>query len=250
MPVPPADSPQSDLDVAIAAVQAAVAAAERARAAPLNPRTKGVAADVVTEADHAAERAAAAVLRRHRPDDGVLGEEGTDTPGARRWVVDGVDGTVAFANGLPGWCSAVALEDEQGPRAAAVLDPAARELHAAERGTPAPTRVRRRPLEQAHVATFFRRDRLVQPGVREVAQRLLDTAGLIRHAGPGSLELAWVAAGRLDAWIQPAPDPWDWLPGALLVTQAGGEARVVERATRWHLAGHPALLDEIESALG
>jgi myo-inositol-1(or 4)-monophosphatase len=143
----------------------------------------------------------------------------------------------------------VALEDAHGPKAAAVLDAATLQLHVAERGTQAQTRVRHRPLEAAHVATFFRQDRLVLPGVRDVAHRLLDAAGLIRHAGPGSLELAWVAAGRLDAWVQPAVDPWDWLPGALLVTQAGGEARVVERGTRWHLAGHPALLDEIESAL-
>jgi myo-inositol-1(or 4)-monophosphatase len=241
---------QSDLDVAIAAVRAAVTAAGRARQAPLRTRTKGVAADVVTEADKAAEEAAAAVLRRHRPDDGILGEEGTDTPGTRRWVVDGVDGTVAFASGLTGWCSAVALEDDAGPKAAAVLDPATNELHAAERGTPAHTHVRHRPLARAHVATFLRQDRLVLPGVRDVAHRLLDAAGLIRHAGPGSLELAWVADGRLDAWIQPTVDPWDWLPGALLVTQAGGAARVIAiQGTRWHLAGHATLLDEIELAL-
>jgi myo-inositol-1(or 4)-monophosphatase len=100
------------------------------------------------------------------------------------------------------------------------------------------------------VATFFIQDRLLLPGVREVAHALLDAAGLIRHAGPGSLELAWVAAGRLDAWVQPQVDPWDWLPGALLVSEAGGAARTRERAgTRWHLAGHPALLDELEDAL-
>ncbi len=251
MILPPAEPVQSDLEVAVAAVRAAAQAAERARAAPLRARTKGVAADVVTEADRAAEAAAAEVLRRHRPDDGILGEEGTDTPGARRWVVDGVDGTVAFANRLTGgWCSAVALEDPEGPKAAAVLDPATQELHAAERGAPAGTRVRGpRPLERAHVAVFLRQDRLVLPGVRDAAHRLLDRAGLIRHAGPGSLELAWVAAGRLDAWIQPAVDPWDWLPGALLVAQAGGEARVIHGDTRWHLAGHGTLLDEIELAL-
>ena len=61
------------------------------------------------------------------------------------------------------------------------------------------------------------------PGVRESAHALLDRAGLLRHAGPGTLELAWVAAGRLDAWVQPDTDPWDWLPGALLVTEAGGD---------------------------
>jgi myo-inositol-1(or 4)-monophosphatase len=245
----PLQSPPSDLQVAIQAVNAAVTAAERARAAPLRPRVKGVAADLVTEADGAAERAAVEILRAHRPQDGILGEEGTDRPGARRWLVDGVDGTVAFAGRLSGgWCSAVALEDEHGPLAAAVLDPATGELHTAERGAGDVTTIRAsRPLEQAHVAAFFRQDRLVLPGVRELAARLLDRAGLLRHAGPGSLELAWVAAGRLDAWIQPQVDPWDWLPGALLVTEAGGAARVVDGPTRWHIAGPAPLVDELEA---
>ena len=113
-------------------------------------------------------------------------------------MVDGIDGTVAFASGLTGWCSAVALEDEAARRPRRSMtwwD----ELFAAARGEGAATRVREgRPLREAHVAAFFRQDRLVEPGVREVAHRLLDAAGLLRHAGPGSLELAWVAAGRLD----------------------------------------------------
>ena len=99
------------------------------------------------------------------------------------------------------------------------------------------------------MAAFFRQDRLVKPGVREVAHRLLDRAGLLRHAGPGSLELAWVAAGRLDGWIQPDTDPWDWLPGALLVQEAGGVTTVVQRETRWHIAGSSALVDELVALL-
>ena len=168
-------------------------------------------------------------------------------------MIDGVDGTVNFANRLTGgWCSAVALEDEHGPRVAAVYDRTADELHAAARGQGAtvngrPTGLRpARPLQEAYVATFLRQDRLVKPGVRDIAHRLLDRSGLIRHAGPGSLELAWVAAGRLDAWIQPYVDPWDWLPGALLVREAGGETRVIGP---WYLAGPPALLDELAALL-
>ncbi|HEY7075643.1 MAG TPA: inositol monophosphatase [Solirubrobacteraceae bacterium] len=248
-----------DLAVAEAAVRAAVEAARRARAAAdgrLDTQIKGVSADVVTEADRAAEAAAAAVLARHRPADAVLGEEGTRTHGGarRRWLIDGVDGTVGFAAGLSGgWCSAVALEDGDGPLAAAVLDPVTGELAAAARGRPAtlggrPARVRAaRPLAEAHVATFLRQDRLVAPGVRATGHALLDAAGLVRHAGPGSLELAWVAAGRLDGWMQPEVDPWDWAPGALLVREAGGEARIVHGGTRWHLAGPPALVAELEA---
>ena len=68
-------------------------------------------------------------------------------------------------------------------------------------------------LAEAHVAAFFRQDRLVKPGVRDDAHRILDAAGLMRHAGPGTLELAWVAAGRLDAWIQPDDRPLGLVPG-------------------------------------
>jgi myo-inositol-1(or 4)-monophosphatase len=244
-------SSHDDLQVAVEAVTAAVEAAREARGGPLNPRAKSVAADLVTEADARAEQAAAGVIRAHRPDDGILGEEGTRHAGSgRRWLIDGIDGTVAFASGLPTWCGAVALEDGDGPVAAAVLDAATRELHTARTGRQSVNRVRRaRPLDDAHVATFLRRDRLVLPGVRAVGQRLLDRAGLVRHAGPGSLELAWVAQGRLDAWIQPQVDPWDWLPGALLVTQAGGEARVVHAETRWHIAGPPELVEELAGLL-
>jgi myo-inositol-1(or 4)-monophosphatase len=117
------------------------------------------------------------------------------------------------------------------------------------RGRPTRTIRAPRPLEEAHVATFFRQDRLVLPGVRENAHRLLDAAGLLRHAGPGTLELAWVAAGRLDAWIQPATDPWDWLPGALLVTEAGGVAITIDAGVRWYIAGPGALVQELAGLL-
>ena len=250
--LPTTTSGQSDLSIAVAAARAAAAAAEAAREQPLLPRAKSVSADLVTDADGKAEAAAVTVLRAHRPDDAIQGEEGADHPGTgdRRWWIDGIDGTVAFASRLTSWCSAVALEDGQGAKVSAIYDPVARELHSGARGEAAATRVREgRSLAEAHVAAFFRQDRLVKPGVRETAHRLLDAAGLLRHAGPGSLELAWVAAGRLDGWIQPDTDPWDWLPGALLVEQAGGVTAVVQRETRWHIAGSSTLVDELVALL-
>src|SRR4051794_7739192 len=242
---------QSDLSIAVVAAQAAFRAAEAARAAPLNPRAKGVSADLVTDADAKAEAAAVDVLRTHRPGDAIVGEEGADDAGdaSRRWFVDGIDGTVAFASRIATWCSAVALAGQ----AAAVYDGA--ELYTAARGGGAHVDGRRlavrtgRTLAEAHVATFFRQDRLIGPGVRANARAILDASGLLRHAGPGTLELAWVAAGRLDAWIQPETDPWDWLPGALLVTEPGGVARIVEKQTRWHAAGPVPLVHALVSLL-
>jgi myo-inositol-1(or 4)-monophosphatase len=249
---PRATTTQSDLSIAVAAVHAAAEAAIHARSAPLRPRAKSVAADLVTDADAQAERAAADIIRTHCPDDAIVGEEGTSTneTSTRRWYIDGIDGTVSFASQIAGgWCTAVALTDAHGAKTAAVYAPEDG-LYTAERGQGAERDGKAiavrpaRPLDDAHVASFFRRDRLVNPGVRELAHTLLDRAGLLRHAGPGTLELAWIAAGRLDAWIQPDTDPWDWLPGALLVTEAGGAAQITGR---WHIAGPARLVDELVS---
>ncbi len=251
MIIPTSTTDQSDLSIAVVAARAAFDAAEAARAVPLNARAKGVAADLVTDADAKAEAAAVEILRRHRPDDAIVGEEGANDAGAtdRRWFIDGIDGTVAFANRIASWCSAVVLEGQ----AAAVYDGS--ELYTAARGEGAHADGQRlqvrggRTLAEAHVASFFRQDRLVQPGVRTRAARILDATGLLRHAGPGTLELAWVAAGRLDAWIQPATDPWDWHPGALLVTEAGGTTAIVDREVRWYVAGASAVVDELVALL-
>src|SRR4051794_9907017 len=165
--LPGSTTDQSDLSIAVVAAQAAYRAAEGARGEPLRARAKSVAADLVTDADAKAEAAAVHVLRTHRPADAVIGEEGANDTGDtdRRWYVDGIDGTVAFASRIATWCSAVVLED----RAAAVYDGA--ELFTAARGEGAhadgvPLAVRQgRTLAEAHVATFFRQDRLVHPGV-------------------------------------------------------------------------------------
>ena len=239
-------------------MQAASQAATEARNAPLRARAKGVAADLVTDADAKAEHAAVSVIRAACPGDAIIGEEGTDDAGAgrRRWYVDGIDGTVGFAAGMPGaWCSAVVLTDADGPLACAAHNPAG-ELYAAARGQgatlngePLTFTDAAEPLERANVAIFLRQDRLVLPGVRDTAHAVLDQTGIIRHAGPGTLELAWVAAGRLDAWIQPQTDPWDWLPGRLLVEEAGGTTRIVHKGVRWHVAGSSSLVDALVSLI-
>ena len=84
-----------DLDVARAAARAASEAALRLRGGVLSPERKGSATDLVTDADRAAEAAAVALLQVERPRDGIIGEEGTMISGARQWLVDGIDGTLA-----------------------------------------------------------------------------------------------------------------------------------------------------------
>jgi myo-inositol-1(or 4)-monophosphatase len=225
-------------------------------------RKSAAGADVVSEADRAAEAAFVALLGEQRPGDGLLGEEGARAGAARTWVVDALDGTFNYVAGVPHWCAAVALVDGDGPLVSAVFDPVAGELFSAQRnggavrrrGSPAPggagdeaqlpgsagpLAVREgRGLRDALVATFAD-PRVMTPD----ALLALARSAILRTGGAGSLDLAWVAAGRLDAWVQREPEPWDWLPGALLVCEAGGRAEVTDGG--WHVAGAPALVDEI-----
>jgi len=204
-------------------------------------RKSASGADVVSAADREAEAAVVELLRAERPGDGLLGEEGAQREGARTWVVDALDGTFNYVAGVPHWCAAVALVDADGPLASAVCDPLAGETYSAARGAGAGRlRVRAgRALDEAIVATFA--DRRVLDAASLVA--LARAAGVLRTGGAGSLDLAWVAAGRLDAWIQRNPMPWDWLPGALLVAEAGGRAVVTEDG--WHVAGAPEVVEAL-----
>ena len=78
-------------------------------------------------------------------------------------------------------------------------------------------------------------------------ERLLRSVGALRAFGCGTLELAWIAAGRLHGWAQADVEPWDWHPGALLVAESGGAARV---SGRWHVAAAgPSLADELLAAV-
>jgi myo-inositol-1(or 4)-monophosphatase len=244
-----------DLALAEEAVRtaASVVAAERAAG---EVAFKASAGDPVVSADRAAERAIVGLLRSRRPDDGLLGEEGTDVSGpSRRWVIDGLDGTANFVLGVPHWCSAVALDDGEGPAVAAVYDPLRDELFSAARG--AGTRLNgndlrlgeARSLETAVVATFFRRDIYERSGVPQGLDRVARACASMRLMGSGGIELGWVAAGRLDGWVQPRPQAWDWLAGSLLVREAGGVCREEVGAVGWALAGPAALVDALAGLL-
>jgi myo-inositol-1(or 4)-monophosphatase len=204
---------------------------------------KGAATDLVTAADRRAETAMVELIAAERPGDGVVGEEGAAVAGGeRRWLLDPIDGTLNYARGLPAWCSAACVVDGDGTRASAVLDPVAGELFSAARGEGSAARRSSRRLRDAVVATFVdvpRRDADLVAGT----ERLLRSVGALRAAGCGTLELAWVAAGRLDAWVQADVEPWDWHPGALLVAEGGGCVRV---SGRWSAAARgEALLAEL-----
>lgn len=192
--------------------------------------SKSSPTDLVSDADRDAEALIRDLLARERPADGLLAEEGARAAGesGRRWVVDPLDGTVSYLYGYPHWCVSVALEDRAGVAAGVVFDPCRDELFAGARGSGVtlggrPIAVREPPpLERALVATGFGYDPERRTHQAEVVRRLLPEIRDIRRAGSAALDLAWLAAGRLDAYYERGLNPWDWAAGSLLVREAGG----------------------------
>ncbi|HEY5822095.1 MAG TPA: inositol monophosphatase [Propionibacteriaceae bacterium] len=222
----------------------------------LETHYKTSVSDVVSAADHAAEKLVVSRLAEHRPDDGLIGEEGARAPGDRTWYIDPVDGTYNFLSGIPYWCSAVGLTDSTGPLLGAVYYPAVAELWVGGRdepttlnGVPVPS-LAARPLSEVSVATYFHprhmgdRDRL---GSWQAATA---AAATVRMLGSASIDLASVASGRLGVFLQANLHPWDWYPGAALVIGAGGVAEELTIGDNlWQIAGNAQAVDDAKAAL-
>ncbi len=243
-----------DIELAVDLVTRAGALAAAMRVDGLDAEQKTSISDVVTAADHAAEELVTATLARQRPDDGLLGEEGSHREGTtgRRWVIDPVDGTYNFFSGLAYWCSALALQDADGTVLGAVHQPVTGETwlggrdHRTTLDGIAVERLVDRPLHECSLATYVHPTTLQDPDVREVWLALAGGVATPRILGSGSCDLAGVAGGRLGVWAQHSAPDWDWLPGQALVRAAGGRAEVVEhRGHRWHVAGNQQAVGEL-----
>jgi myo-inositol-1(or 4)-monophosphatase len=218
---------------------------------------------MVSDADRAAEAAIVELLRAERPDDGLLGEEGSSTPGTsgRRWVIDPLDGTTNFLYGLPQWAVSVAVEDGHGALTGVVFDPVRDELFSAERGggctlwryAPQKSNTSREPLRirdtatlsRSLIATGFGYDPAWRAEQAAAAAHVLPRVRDIRRAGAAALDLAWLAAGRLDGYWERGLKPWDWAAGRLLVTEAGGAVAELEGERHGLVAAGPALLPSL-----
>jgi myo-inositol-1(or 4)-monophosphatase len=188
----------------------------------------------VTAADRKAETIVREELAKARPDYGFLGEEGGEHPGTdktHRWIVDPLDGTTNFLHGIPHFAVSIALERNGAIVAGVTYNPANDDLFVAERGKGAflnDRRIRvaaRKRLDEAVVACGLphsgRGDLALARAEIAAAQRHF--AGL-RRFGAASLDLAWLAAGRFDAYWERDLSPWDMAVGIILVREAGGFA--------------------------
>jgi myo-inositol-1(or 4)-monophosphatase len=191
-------------------------------------------ANFVTAADRRAEEIVHEELIRARPGYGFLGEEGGRREGpdqTHTFIVDPLDGTSNFLHGIPHFAVSIALEREGTLVAGVIYNPANDDLFVAERGKGAflnDTRLRvaaRRRLIDAVIACALschgRGDLAL--GIRELAAVQNKVAGL-RRFGAAALDLAWVAAGRLDGYWDRNISPWDVAAGTVLVREAGGYA--------------------------
>tara|TARA_R110000868_G_scaffold101630_2_gene279691 strand:+ start:9798 stop:10571 length:774 start_codon:yes stop_codon:yes gene_type:complete len=189
-------------------------------------------ADFVSIADHKAEEIIYDRLTTARPGYGFLMEErgiveGTDK--SHRWIVDPLDGTTNFLHGMPHFAISIALEREGEIVAGVVYNPAADEMFQAEKGRGAwlaDRRLRvagRKHFDEAVIATglpFVGKTGHAR-ALKELHQVMSQTAG-IRRMGSAALDLAWVAAGRYDAYWERGLKSWDIAAGLLLVREAGG----------------------------
>ena len=195
--------------------------------------------DLVTVADRTVEKLIRRRLGEAFPEHGIYGEEGTRErlDGEFRWYVDPLDGTTNFAHGFPQFCVSLGLEQrpvglevgQDGTLVAAVIyDPMRDELFTAERGRGArlngkPMRVSKTPeLAESLVATGFPSSkRHDSPNIHFYQEFTLRSHG-VRRAGSAALDLAYIAAGRMDAFWEFNLNPWDTAAGILLVEEAGG----------------------------
>jgi myo-inositol-1(or 4)-monophosphatase len=199
-------------------------------------RSKSTSTDLVSEADERAEQAVVAFIRDRRPHDGLVAEEGSarESTTGFRWLVDPLDGTINYLYGIPQWCVSVACADADGAMAGAVFDPSRDELFTTARGAGA--HLGGRPIavgsvgdpRMALVATGFSYDAIERAAQAAIVARVAGSVRDIRRAGSAALDLAWVAAGRRDAYFEVSRSSWDTAAGGLLVKEAGGDVTWTE----------------------
>ncbi|MGZ4499563.1 MAG: inositol monophosphatase family protein [Nocardioidaceae bacterium] len=225
------------LDVArTVAAEAATLVRERRREGVEVAATKSSATDIVTPVDRAAEKLIHERLTALRPDDGFLGEEGGSSESASgvTWVVDPIDGTVNFLDGIPQDSVSVAASVAGRSVAGVVVDVESGETFAATLGGGAtcdgrPLRVRDDvPLEQRLVVTGYHYVPEVRARQADAVAAMLRQVRDVRRLGSAALDLCYLGAGRADAYVEEGLHAWDRAAGGLVAAEAGATVEVRE----------------------
>ncbi len=191
--------------------------------------TKRDPQDVVSIADREVEQLIRTRVLESFPQDGFLGEEYGLNAGSSRytWVVDPIDGTSPFVNGMPNWCVSIAVLKDGEPVVGVIQAPCFNELYASAKGQGATLNGRKLVLDPSrnirNAVTGIGANNYVTPQlVAKIVENLLEAGGTFIRNGSGALMIAYVAAGRLVGYYEPYMHAWDCMAGFCLVREAGG----------------------------
>jgi myo-inositol-1(or 4)-monophosphatase len=193
--------------------------------------TKDGVNDLVTEVDHASEKLIMDIIRSTFPDHFILSEEVGEIKmdSAYKWIIDPIDGTVNYANGIPICCVSIGIEHEGKMILGAVFNPFMDEFFFAEKNAGAFLNDQRIHVSDKNnvihscLVTGFPYTYLdMANGPLEVFGRFIRKGIPVRRLGSAAIDLCWVAAGRFDGFYEHKLNPWDSAAGFLLVEEAGG----------------------------
>lgn len=187
--------------------------------------------NLVTEADHASEKAIFEVIKKDYPDHFILSEETGEivTNSSYKWIIDPIDGTVNFAHGIPICCVSIGIEQDGDMIMGAVYNPFFKEFYFAQKGYGASMNDKKIEVSRetrvinSCLVTGFPYTYINHPnGPLEVFSRLIRSGVPVRRLGSAAMDLCWVASGRFDGFYEHKLQAWDSAAGFLIVEEAGG----------------------------
>lgn len=188
--------------------------------------------NLVTEADHASDLAIQQVIKEAFPDHGIVSEETAEvvSDSEYKWIIDPIDGTVNFANGIPICCVSIGLQYKGKMLMGAVYNPILNEFFFAEKGKGATLNnvkisvSNKTEVLKSCLVTGFPYTYLDQPnGPLQAFERLIRRGVPVRRLGSAAIDLCWVAAGRFDGFYEHQLNAWDSAAGFIIVEEAGGK---------------------------
>ena len=211
--------------------------------------SKGIQ-DMASEADVNTENLIRKAIEEQYPEDDFFGEESSDSYVAKQgqgiWVVDPIDGTQPFVNGIPSWCISISYIADNKIVLGVIYDPCADELFSGQLGGGA--KLNGKPMNVSDVKGVSNglisvgySNRVKPEDTLGPLERLIKAQGMYHRSGSGALSLAYVAAGRLIGYFEPHMNIWDCAAGCLLIEEAGGKSIDLLASDNYLVAGTPVI---------
>jgi myo-inositol-1(or 4)-monophosphatase len=216
----------------IDAVQAGAVELKKYFAGTFKISTKEGINNLVTEADHASEKAILEIIKQKFPGHHILSEETGEIiqDSNYKWIIDPIDGTVNFAHGIPICCVSIGIEKDGRMVLGAVYAPFLNEMYVAEKGKGATLNDKKINVSKetsvlrSCLVTGFPYTYLDTPnGPLEVFERFIRKGIPVRRLGSAAVDLCWVACGRFDGFYEHKLEAWDSAAGFIIVEEAGGK---------------------------